>query len=251
MEIPRENILGIWVSVVNMQRALEAVDEWIETRTQNYVCVTPAHSIMDCWQNPELRPIFNQSGMTTPDGMSIVWLLRAHGHSQVSRVYGPDLMLSVCNHSVQKGYRHFFYGGAPGVAEQLAKRLQTSIPGLQVVGTYSPPFRPLTQDEDRMVVELINQSQPDILWIGISSPKQDLWMSDHKSKLSAPVLIGVGAAFDFLSGNKKQAPVWIQQSGFEWLYRFINEPRRLWKRYALYPLFVILVTAQMIGLTRY
>jgi N-acetylglucosaminyldiphosphoundecaprenol N-acetyl-beta-D-mannosaminyltransferase len=145
--------------------------------------------------------------------------MRLLGYDQVSRVYGPDLLLRICEHSLEKGYKHFFYGGSPGVPEKLAQHLQDNFPGLQIVGTYSPPFRDLSAVEDREIVQLINDTNADFVWVGLGSPKQELWMYDHVNKLNAPVLVGVGAAFDFLSGTKRQAPLWIQGSGFEWLFR--------------------------------
>lgn len=248
---PRSNILGVHVSAINMLQALETIESWIAQRDPHYVCITPAHMIMDSYWNPELRKITNQSGLTTPDGMAIVWLLNLKGYHHVNRVYGPDLMLQLCKLSVSRKWRHFFYGGIPGVDTLLIERLQKQNPGLQVAGSYSPPFRPLTESEDRDVIDQINGKKPDIVWIGISSPKQEQWMADHIGKLSAPVLIGVGAAFDFLSGRKKQAPRWIQRFGMEWLFRLATEPKRLWKRYAQYPLFGFLVLMQSLGITRY
>jgi N-acetylglucosaminyldiphosphoundecaprenol N-acetyl-beta-D-mannosaminyltransferase len=158
-------------------------------------------------------------------------------------------MLALSQHGVTRGYRHYFYGGAPGIAERLSARLQERFPGLQVVGTYCPPFRPLTQDEDWQVIETIRAAQPDIVWVGISSPKQEYWMRDHVERLGVPALIGVGAAFDFHSGAKRQAPRWIQRSGFEWLFRLANEPLRLWPRYRQYPRFVWLVLRQLLHRT--
>jgi len=170
----------------------------------------------------------------------------------VSRVYGPDLMLALCEESKEKGYRHFFYGGAEGVADELAASLTERYPGLQVAGTYSPPFRPLTEDEDQQVVDLINRSGADIVWVGLGTPKQDFWVADHVGRLEAPVLLAVGAAFDFHSGRKRQAPRWMQRAGLEWLFRLLTEPRRLWYRYlVLNPLFIALVTLQLLGLRRY
>jgi len=190
--------------------------------------------------------------MTAPDGMPLVWLSRLHGQKHVSRVYGPDLMLAVCEASVDRGYTHYFYGGAEGVTEALAHRLVSRFPGLQVVGTYSPPFRPLFPDEDEAIVQLVNEANPDIVWIGLSTPKQEYWMAEHVGRLEAPVMVGVGAAFDFHSGRKKQAPRWMQRSGLEWLFRLLTEPRRLWKRYLINnPLFLWLVALQLLGLRRY
>lgn len=250
--IPRVNILGVGISAINIDVALETIEGWIARRESHYVCVTPVHSVMECQREPDLRRIFNASGLTTPDGVPLVWLCRIKGHRHVDRVYGPDLMLALCQRSVTRGYRHFFYGGAEGVPEQLAASLQHCFPGLTVAGTYSPPFRPMTPDEDDEVVRTINDSSPDVVWVGLGSPKQEQWMADHVGRVKAPVLIGVGAAFDFLTGRKRQAPRWMQRSGLEWLFRLLTEPRRLWRRYLVNnPLFVLLVLAQTLGLRRY
>jgi N-acetylglucosaminyldiphosphoundecaprenol N-acetyl-beta-D-mannosaminyltransferase len=248
---PRENILGVHISAIHMPQALEALDSWITRREHQYVCVTPAHVVMDGFWNPEVRGWINRAGLATPDGMGIVWLLKSKGHRSVSRVYGPDLMLKACEHFLPDRRRHFFYGGEPGVPDLLAARLSARFPGLQVAGTLSPIFRTLTSEEDEDMIRRINESRPDILWVGLGSPKQEQWMADHLGKVNAPVMVGVGAAFDFLSGRKKQAPRWIQSTGFEWLYRLSSEPRRLWRRYSQYPLFLMLIFFQTIGLTRY
>jgi N-acetylglucosaminyldiphosphoundecaprenol N-acetyl-beta-D-mannosaminyltransferase len=249
---PRGNVLGVAVSAINMADALAALRGWVERRETHYVCVTPAHAVMACVDQPDLRLIYNQSGLTTPDGMPIVWLLRRAGFKQVERVYGPDLMLASCGALRQVGCRHYFYGGAPGVAEKLAARLSAQFPGLQVVGLESPPFRELSPVEDAAVVARIRAAQADIVWVGIGSPRQERWMSAHVQALQAPALVGVGAAFDFLSGAKPQAPRWMQRSGLEWLFRLASEPGRLWKRYLLnYPRFVALVLLQELGLKRF
>lgn len=244
---PRVNVLGVGVSPVNMARTLEIFDAWLQDRRGNYVCLTPAHSVMACYRDPGLRRIFNQSGLTTPDGMSIVWILRRRGKGEVRRVYGPDLMLACCRRYLEQGRRHYFYGGTDGVIEALESRLRDRFPGLIVAGHHVPPFRPPTEDEDRRVVDEINRSGADIVWVGIGSPKQERWMADHLGRVEAPVMIGVGATFDFLAGRKPHAPRWIQQIGFEWLFRLATEPRRLWPRYRRYPLFALLVLAQEFG----
>ena len=245
-EYPRIDLLGVKISAINMDMAVSAIDDWAAHRKSNYICVTPAHSVMECYDHSFLAAIFNASGMTTPDGMAVVWWLRWHGQRQVERVYGPDLMLAVCQHSIDKGYRHFFYGGAEGVAQELARKLQSRFQGLSVAGCYSPPFRVLTPAEDDAICQQIHASEADIVWVGLGAPRQELWMSDHKDKLGASVLIGVGAAFDFLSGRKTQAPHWVQQAGLEWLFRLIHEPRRLWRRYIPgYPRFVVLALRQL------
>ncbi|MEW6301449.1 MAG: WecB/TagA/CpsF family glycosyltransferase [Thermodesulfobacteriota bacterium] len=252
MEIARANILGVGVSAINMATALEAIEEWIARREPHYVCVTGVHGLMESQRDETLRRIHNAAGLVTPDGMPLVWLSRVMGFRHVDRVYGPDLMLAVCHRSVTRGYRHFFYGGAPGVAPLLARRLQSRFPGLAVVGTDSPPFRPLTAEEDRAAVERINAAQPDIVWVGISTPKQERWMASHVGRLSAPVLIGVGAAFDFHAGLKRQAPRWVQRNGLEWCFRLLSEPRRLGPRYLINnPWFIWLVLRQALGRKSY
>jgi len=250
MKTIRENILGTYVSVLNMEMALAQLDTWLTEHSSHYVCVTPAHSIMDEYNQSELRPIFNASGMTTPDGMAVVWLLRLKGHRHVRRVYGPDLLLATCLHGLEKGYRHYFYGGAPGVAEKLIEKVSLRFPGLQIAGAFTPPFRPLNNEEDEEIICRINKAHADIVWVGLSSPKQEIWMHAHLGKLEAPVMVGVGAAFDFLSGNKPQAPLWMQRNGLEWLFRFTNEPRRLWPRYRQYPKFILLVILEWLGLIK-
>lgn len=248
----RVNILGVRVSAVNMAQALSIIDGWIADRQQNYVCITGVHGIMESQRDEGLRRIHNEAGLVTPDGMPLVWLSRLHGHGHVERVYGPDLMLALCEHSLSRGYGHYFYGGGEGVSELLADNLRRLFPGLRVVGGYSPPFRPLSDAEDERVVEAINEADPEIVWVGLSTPKQERWMTEHVGRLTAPVLIGVGAAFDFHSGLKRQAPRWMQRSGLEWLFRLATEPRRLWRRYLVNnPLFVALVLQQALGLKRY
>jgi len=248
----RTNVLGVGISAINMALAVETIGRWIAGRTPHYVFITNVHTVMECQRDPALKRIHNRSGMTTPDGMPLVWLSRLHGHRHVSRVYGPDLLIAVCQESIRAGYRHFFYGGAEGVPEALAAALLRRFPGLVVAGTYSPPFRPLTPEEDEQIVAMINRARPDIVWVGLGAPKQEYWMAEHVGRLEAPVMVGVGAAFDFHSGRKKQAPRWMQRSGLEWLFRLLTEPRRLWRRYLINnPLFLWLVALQLLGLRRY
>lgn len=250
-DVPRVDTLGVGVSALNLDRAMEVIEGWIEAGARTYVCVTPVAGVMACQRDPELRRIFNASGMTTPDGMPIVWLLRLLGHRSVGRVYGPDLLRAVCRRSESAGWRHHFYGGLPGVAERLAGRLQAEHRGLQIAGFGTPPIPWEPGREDRQAVDTINSSGADIVWVGLSTPKQERWMAIHRAGLQAPVLIGVGAAFDFLSGVKPQAPRWMQRAGLEWLFRLASEPRRLWPRYlADNPLFVVLVALQLLGLRR-
>jgi N-acetylglucosaminyldiphosphoundecaprenol N-acetyl-beta-D-mannosaminyltransferase len=244
----RINILGIGVSAISMSTALAKFDAWIAAGVRRYVCVADVHAIMQGRMNPAVRSIQNRAGMVTPDGMPLVWLSHWRGHPEVSRVYGPDLLLAACEHSVVRGYRHFFYGGADGVADELVRRLLDRFPGLQVSGTLTPPFRALTRDEEDGEVETLNSARADFIWVGLGTPKQERWMAAMRVRLTAPILIGVGAAFDFHSGRTRQAPRVLQRHGLEWAFRLATEPRRLWRRYAwVIPGFIGLVALQMLG----
>jgi N-acetylglucosaminyldiphosphoundecaprenol N-acetyl-beta-D-mannosaminyltransferase len=246
------NVLGVKVSAINMQRAVAVIDGWIRSREQHYVTITGVHGIMESQRDSGIREIHNRAGLVTPDGMPLVWISHHRGRRDVERVYGPDLLLEVCRVSGQRGYRHYFYGGAPGVADRLAARLIARYPDLRVVGTHCPPFRPLTPDEDVALVTEVNEADPDIIWVGLSTPKQERWMYGHLGRLHAPVMVGVGAAFDFHAGVKPQAPRWMQRNGLEWLFRLATEPRRLWKRYLRNnPSFIALILMQELGLRHY
>jgi N-acetylglucosaminyldiphosphoundecaprenol N-acetyl-beta-D-mannosaminyltransferase len=214
-----------------MAQALDTIDRWIRERTPHYICITGVHGVMESQRDEGLRKIHAAAGLVTPDGMPLVWLAHFGGHDHVERVYGPDLMLASLSRSLQNQTRHFFFGGAPGVAERLIARLSAQLPGLAVAGFHCPPFRPPTPEEDQRVVDEINASGADIVWVGLSTPKQERWMSAHVGRLRAPVLVGVGAAFDFHAGLKPQAPGWMQRNGLEWFFRLVTEPRRLWRRY--------------------
>ena len=248
----RVNVLGVGISAITIADALAMIDKWIATGASRYVCVTGVHGVMESQADPALRTIHNRAGLVTPDGMPMVWLSWLHGHRRVERVYGPDLLLACCEASVAKGYRHFLYGGGEGVPERLAARLQTRFPGLIIAGTWSPPFRELTGTEEQAMIDTIASAQPDIIWIGLSTPKQERWMARYVGRLPAAVLIGVGAAFDIHSGMNKQAPPWMQRSGLEWLFRLATEPRRLWRRYLTNnPRFVWRLLLQLSGAVRY
>lgn len=246
------NVLGVGISVINIPASVGIIDGWISNHERHYVCVTPVSSIMEAQRDESFRRIQNSAGLITPDGMPMVWMGRLHGFRDIERVYGPDLMLAMSELSVAKGYSNFYYGGAEGVPEELGERLQEKFPGLKTAGTYSPPFRALTSAEDDQVVDMINKSGADILWVGLGAPKQERWMSEHRGRLNVPVMIGVGAAFDFHTGRVKQAPGWMQSSGMEWLFRLTQEPRRLWSRYLRdNPLFLLKIFFQLTGLRKY
>jgi N-acetylglucosaminyldiphosphoundecaprenol N-acetyl-beta-D-mannosaminyltransferase len=250
--VARTNILGVGVSAIDMERALDTIERWVVLREARYVCVTGVHGIMESVQDESLRRIHNQAGMVTPDGVPLVWLSRLWGSPNVRKVCGPDLLPACCERGLEKGFRHFFYGGTEGVANLLSERLHSRFHGLSVVGTYCPPFRSMTEAEDGELVRRINDAGPDIVWVGLSTPKQERWMAAHVGRLSAPVLLGVGAAFDVHAGLKSRAPAWMQRSGLEWLFRLRTEPRRLWRRYLVNnPAFVWHVALQATGVTRY
>ncbi|HZD01755.1 MAG TPA: WecB/TagA/CpsF family glycosyltransferase [Actinomycetes bacterium] len=229
--ISRVDVLGVRVSAIDMDQALAEITRWVERRERHYVCVTGVHGVMESYRDPGLRRIHNASGLTTPDGMPLVWAGRWSGAKHVQRVYGPDLMLALCALAAARGWSSYFYGGAAGVPERLAERLAERFPGLEVAGSYSPPFRELTPAEDAAIVARIEQAAPDLVWVGLGTPKQERWMAAHRDRLGAPVLLGVGAAFDIHAGLLPQAPRWMQRSGLEWLYRLSREPRRLTGRY--------------------
>jgi N-acetylglucosaminyldiphosphoundecaprenol N-acetyl-beta-D-mannosaminyltransferase len=229
--IPRVDVLGVGISAIDMGQAVAEITRWLEDGERHYVCVTGVHGVMEAQRDPELRRIHNASGLTTPDGMPMVWAGHRAGVSHMRRVYGPDLMLEVCALAAERGWSSFFYGGGDGVAEQLTEQVTARFPGLRVAGTWSPPFRLLTPEEDQAVVERINRSRADLVWVGLSTPKQERWMAAHVGRLDAKALLGVGAAFDIHAGLLAQAPAWVQRSGLEWLYRLGREPRRLWRRY--------------------
>lgn len=237
--LPATRILGVPVSCVNLGGAVETIVKWCLNRDAHYVCVRDVHGIMRSRENTELMALHDKAGMVTPDGMPLVWLARRRGHTEVSRACGADLMDALCGASVSHGLRNYFYGGKPGVAELLADTLALRYPGLQVAGTSTPPFRPLAPEEDEITTAEIIQSAPHIVWVGLSTPSQEFWMRDHVGLITGAVLIGVGAAFDFHTGEVKRAPGWMQRSGLEWLHRLFSEPRRLWRRYlVLAPKFV-------------
>ncbi len=253
MTIERVNVLGVGVHAVTMEMAIATIESWIrEKQRSHYVCVRDLNGIMLSLWDEELRRIHYHADLVVPDGMAVVWALHWLGYPWVTRVCGYDLMLALGERSQEQGYRHFFYGGAPGVPQRLIERLQQRFPGLQVVGWYSPPFRPLTPEEDAAVVEMINEKNPDIVWVGLSTPKQEKWMAAHVDSLQHVVMLGVGAAFDFHAGVKRRAPQWMHPLGLEWVYRLLQEPRRLWKRYLpTVPVYFLLLALQMTGIRKF
>jgi N-acetylglucosaminyldiphosphoundecaprenol N-acetyl-beta-D-mannosaminyltransferase len=250
--IQRVNVLGVGLSVLNLATARAAIAEAVEARRKGYVCVTGVHGVSEAQSDPSFRRILNEAFLCTPDGMPMVWMGRLRGHREMSRVYGPDLMLEVFEWSQRRPCKHFFYGGMTGVAEELKGRLEARFPGVQIVGCYSPPFRPLNAEEEGALAKEFERLRPDITWVGLSTPKQERFMARYLPRLNTTLMFGVGAAFDFHAGRMRQAPRWMQGCGLEWLFRLGCEPRRLWKRYLKNnPLFLVRAFSQLTGLRRY
>lgn len=246
--IPATRILDVPVSLVGLQSAVSAIAGWVEQKQAHYVCVRDVHGVMRAQHDPALMALHDGAGLVTPDGMPLVWLARRRGHAEVNRACGADLVDELCRVSLERGIRHYFYGGKPGVAERMAQALCERYPGLQVVGTGTPPFRPLTVEEDETATQAIVDSGAEIVWVGLSTPTQEFWMRDHVSRIPGATLMGVGAAFDFHAGDVTRAPSWMQKSGLEWLHRLWSEPRRLWRRYlVLAPQFVVRAAREEFG----
>lgn len=231
LTIPSYRVLDVRVDAVQIPDAIKILESWIQERgPARYVAVTGMHGVSVSREDAEFGGILSDASLVVPDGMSLVWLGRWQGFKHMRRrVYGPELMETFCRETGSK-YRHFFYGGAPGVADALAQAEQERY-GIQIAGTYCPPFRPLTEAEETEVQGLVDESRPDVLWVGLSTPKQERWMYEHRNVLRVPVMLGVGAAFDLNTGRLKQAPLWMRENGLEWLFRLCAEPRRLWQRY--------------------
>jgi N-acetylglucosaminyldiphosphoundecaprenol N-acetyl-beta-D-mannosaminyltransferase len=246
MTSERINVLGVGVHVLDLPSALGHIAAAVAARQKGYVCVTGVHGVMEAQTDGGFRRILNHAFLCTPDGMPMVWLGKLNGFTGMRRVYGPDLMLEVCGWSETSGCRHFFYGGAPGVAEALRAKLTARFPKLAVTGCYTPPFRALSPAEERELQQTIQAARPDILWVGLSTPKQEKFMAEYLPKLDVTLMVGVGAAFDFHSGRVRQSPRWMQKTGLEWFYRLCQEPRRLARRYLRNnPLFLLKIAGQL------
>ena len=243
-------ILGTRVDATTYSRVIEMVQDWSAGQQSRYVCAANVHMLMEAIDSTEYRQIVNSADLVTADGMPLVWMMRLKGQRDQPRVYGPTLMLHVLEVAARERISVGFYGGAPEILEALLRRMQARYVGLNVAFSCSPPFRAISQEEDRAIVEQFNQSGARILFVGLGCPKQEIWMAEHRGKVNA-VMLGVGAAFDFHSGLKPQAPDWLQSIGLEWLFRLFTEPRRLWKRYLYYnPRFVLLAVADLLGLKK-
>jgi len=251
-KLPAEScvkILGVKVHATSIGRALSRIESALALGDKGYVCVTGVQGVMEAQVDSNLKRIINNSVLTTPDGRPTVWVGWLRGFFKMRQVTGPDMMLRICARSVEKGYTHFFYGGNDGVAEQLKHSLAQRFPGLRVVGTYSPPFRPLNAEEEAELIRTVSELKPDFFWVGLSTPKQERFMDQYLSKLDTKLMLGVGAAFDIHTGRIKDAPYWMKVIGVQWLHRIYQDPARLWRRYLVNnPKFVYRITLELLGI---
>ncbi len=228
--IPTVNILGVDIAAINMEWLMSFVEEHIKEMSGDYICVSNVHTTVTASEDKEYRTIQNGGLMAIPDGGPLSSVGSRRGAKNMSRTTGPAFMGEVFKVSAEKGYRHFFFGSTDETLKLLRESLERDYPGIRIAGMYSPPFRPLTPEEDQEIVRIINESQADFIWVGLGAPKQEKWMAAHQGRVKG-VMVGVGAGFNFHAGNLKRAPEWMQRNNLEWLFRLIMEPRRLFKRY--------------------
>lgn len=250
---PSYRVLGIRFNALQIPDVVARMEDWIaERKRAHYIAVSNVHVLMEARHDNSFRKVLDGADLCVPDGMPLVWVGRWRGHPLKHRVYGPDLLLNFCKETQAKAYRHFFYGGAAGVPEALAAKLREQFRNLEIAGTYSPPFRELTPEEDAAAVDMINRANADVLWVGLGCPKQEIWMHEHRERLRVPVLVGVGQAFDIHAGRLRQAPRWMREHGLEWLFRLAAEPSRLWRRYLVYNSeFVFCELAEVLGMRKF
>lgn len=242
---PKTHVVGTGISMTSYSEVIDVLDQRPSDRA-TVVAVCTVHSVMSARRSPELSEALAAADINTSDGVPLVWAIRWTARPEQERVYGPELVRRAISQTVDRGWRHYFYGSTPETLAALEKAISKSDPDALIVGSYSPPFRSLSQEETEAVLADINAADTDIVWVGLGMPKQELWMQQVRSALPGVVLVGVGAAFDFIAGTKKEAPAWIQRSGLEWLFRLSQEPRRLWRRYIFNnPAFVILLAKQV------
>lgn len=250
-KVGRANVLGIGVHAVNLDRAADIIETAVDANRKGYVCVTGVHGVMEAQRDSAFRTALDEAFLVVPDGVPMVWIGRFQGH-EIGRVFGPDLMREVCRRSVSSGHTHFLYGGNPGVAEKLKQNLEQTFPGIRIVGTYTPPFRPLSATERAGLEGQLLKVAPDFFWVGLSTPKQERFMAENLGFLNCKIMLGVGAAFDIHARRVKDAPDWIKRSGLQWLHRLCQEPSRLWKRYLINNTgFLIRIVFQLVGLKPY
>jgi N-acetylglucosaminyldiphosphoundecaprenol N-acetyl-beta-D-mannosaminyltransferase len=250
--VERTNVLGTGVHAVNMKQTIALIRQAIEEDRKEYICLAGAHGIMEAHRNPDLKHVAANAFLVLPDGMPTVWFGRLRGLSKMDRVFGPDLMAEILGCSELSHLTHFFCGGAPGVAEQLRDEMMRRFPAVCICGTFTPPFRPMTTEEELGLAEQIRQLQPDIIWVGLSTPKQERFMFHYLPLLQTKLMVGVGAAFLFHTGAIQDSPAWLKRAGLQWLHRLLQEPSRLWRRYLInVPLFLFHSVLQLSGLRSY
>jgi len=250
--LPRANVLGTGVHAVNLDQAAGIIEAAVDANRNGYVCVTGIHGVMEARRNASFRTALAQAMLVVPDGVPTVWVGRLQGHDKMKRVFGPDLMMEICRRSVFSRHTHFLYGGNAGVAESLKQNLENQFPGIRIIGTYTPPFRPLTAAERGGLQGLMLEFAPDYFWVGLSTPKQEQFMAENSGLLNCKIMLGVGAAFDIHTGRIQDAPDWIKSLGLQWLHRLCQEPSRLWKRYLINNTgFLAQILLQLTGLRRY
>jgi len=251
--IPSFNVLGVRVHVVRMAETLLRIKQWIDSgQGCHFVVATGMHGVIEAHKNPAFKEILNSADLFVPDGYSLIWTARRRGHSITHRVCGTDLMSEFIAISESEGYRNFFYGDTEETLDRMVTKLKEEFPKLKIVGAHSPPFRSLSSAEEAREIQIINDSGADIIWVGLGLPKQEYWIHRHRDVLKVPVAVGVGAAFKFHSGQVRRAPDWIGEKGFEWLWRLIQEPKRVWKRALVDgPRFVFCVALELIGIKKY
>jgi N-acetylglucosaminyldiphosphoundecaprenol N-acetyl-beta-D-mannosaminyltransferase len=246
------NVLGIGVHPIDLQKSAWILQRRIQEKRKGYVCLAGVHGVMEAQRNPHLKAILAEALLVVPDGMPTVWMGHMQGFCAMQRVFGPDLMIDIISRSEFRNCVHFFCGGEPGVADKLKANILEQFPWVKIAGTYSPPFRPMTATEEEDLAATLRLVQPDVIWVGLSTPKQEQFMARYLPMLDTKLMIGVGAAFLFHTGAIKDSPRWVKHIGLQWLHRLWQEPSRLWKRYVLNnPLFVVYAFLQIIGLKRY
>ncbi|HEY2469582.1 MAG TPA: WecB/TagA/CpsF family glycosyltransferase [Terracidiphilus sp.] len=248
----RANVLGVEVEALDLPGALAQIEAALKAQRKGYICMTGVHGIMEAQRDPEVLKTYAGSFMNLPDGTPTVWVGRLQGHQSIQRVTGPDLMVEIFRRRQFAGYRHFFYGGKSGIAEELAQTFSRRFPWSHIVGTYTPPFRDLTLLEERQLISLLRGLQPSIVWVGISTPRQELFMRRYLPLLDTTLMFGVGAAFDFHTGRIRDCADWIKRAGLQWLHRLMQDPRHLlWRYMRNNPAFLSQISLQMAGLRHY
>ncbi|HWR52619.1 MAG TPA: WecB/TagA/CpsF family glycosyltransferase [Bryobacteraceae bacterium] len=242
----RSAIAGVGFDLIGARPVLETICGWRNSRTRNYICLVNPHSVMLCHRDPEMKAAVRRAGLVLPDGAGVVLGAALMNSRHNGRLAGPDLMLYLCDEGRRYGLTHYFFGGTAGTAERLAQRLARRYPGLSIAGCFTPPFRKVSAHAHARMIEQINLRRPDILWVGLGAPKQEKWMAEHANVVEATAMIGVGAAFDFHSGNIRRCPALLRNAGLEWAYRLSCEPGRLWRRNLDSPLFLGLVAYEML-----